>query len=186
MESNQFHHSEAAVYLVKWALPVLGVLTSQILALAPLRSILECRKNEVLGPLNPLPYPVLLGNSVGMIIYSAAPKSVPVFLSNVGAVILSFFYLLTAHRLCKCAHLRHRIELLTLSLAALWMITGFTAALQESHEAMVSIVGLVGNMVVMFLFASPLSCLPEVIRNHNSISIDPSIAYGQVRVTQHQ
>ena len=171
---------EAFLLLAYQILPVLGILTSLLLALGPLRRILDCRNANDLGCLNPIPCTLLLGNSVGMVMYSTATRNATLFLSNIGSVMLSIFYVLSAYGLCTCPRTRRKLEIITISLAALWCTAGFSAAMVENRQTGILILGVVANVVVLLLFASPLSGIAEIIQTRNSRSIDRMFASGQV------
>ncbi len=160
--------------------PVLGVFTSEFLALGPLSAVLECRKSKSLGALNPLIFPLLFGNSVGWVIYSSATLNPYVFAGNAGGVVLSLFYLLSAYSLTTCATTKSRLEIISLFLLALWCGVGFAAATMENKALGVNIIGFLGNAVVFLLFASPLLTFSKVISTKDSSSINRPFACCQV------
>ena len=160
--------------------PVLGVFTSNLLALGPLSAVLACRESKRLGELNPLMFPLLFGTCIGWVIYSTATLNPYLFAGNVGGVILSFFYLLSVYSLCNCEATKSRLEIISLFLLALWCFVGFSAAMMDNKALGVHIIGLLGNIVVFLLFASPLLTFWKVISTGDSSSINRPFAYCQV------
>ena len=153
---------------------------SEFLAFGPLPAVLQCRKDKSMGDVNPLPFALLLGNGMGWVIYGAATKNFFVFAGNIGAVGASLFYLLTAHTLTSSEKIRIQLEIIAVFFVLMWGIVGFTAAMMEDHQQSISIIGILGNVVVFFLFASPLSTFSKVIRTKNSSSINRPFAVCQV------
>ena len=160
--------------------PVIGVLTSEFLALGPLSAILACRKSKTLGELNPLIFPLLFGNSIGWVIYSSATRNPYIFAGNAGGVVLSLFYLLSAYSLTPCPATKSRLEVITLFLLTVWCSVGFAAAMMQDKQLGISILGVLGNIVVFLLFASPLSTFSKVVRTKDSSSINRPFAVCQV------
>jgi solute carrier family 50 (sugar transporter) len=169
-------------FVMKFLAPAMGVVTSELLAIGPLLTILHCRKMKHLGDLNPLPFPLLFGNSVGMIIYSVVIQNPFVFAGNIGAVLLSLFYVLTVYDLTECKGVRRRLDVILCTLSSMWLIAGFIAMLSDDHLARVRTIGIIGNIVVFFLFASPLTSCAEVFRTQNSSSINRPFAYCQAQL----
>ena len=167
-------------FLVKTLAPGLGVIMSEFLAFGPLPAVLECRKVGNMGDVNPLPFALLFGNGMGWVIYGAASKNIFVFSGNIGAVGTSLFYLLTAHTLTSNEKVRIQLEIITLVFVNIWGIVGFIAAMLEDREQSIAIIGIVGNIVVFLLFASPLSTFSKVIKTRNSCSINRPFAVCQV------
>lgn len=160
--------------------PILGVFTSEFLALGPLSAVLACRKSKTLGELNPLIFPLLFGNSIGWVIYSSATRNPYIFAGNAGGVVLSLFYLLSAYSLTTCQATKSRLEVITLFLLSLWCTMGFSAAMMQDKQLGISILGVLGNIVVFLLFASPLATFSKVIRSKDSSSINRPFAICQV------
>ena len=167
-------------FFTQFLAPALGVITSELLALGPLASILDCRRVQHLGDLNPLPFPLLYGNSAGMIIYSVVIQNPFMFAGNIGALLLSVFYVFTVYDLAECSSIRRRLDILMCSSTSLWMIAGFIALILDDQRARVRTIGILGNIVVFFLFASPLTTCAQVFRTKNSSSINRPFAYCQV------
>ena len=172
-------------FTTQFLAPCLGVFTSELLALGPLGSILVCRKVQHLGDLNPLPFPLLFGNSVGMIIYSVVIKNPFIFAGNIGALMLSLFYIFTVYDLAECSSLRRRLDILICSCTTLWIVAGFIALILDDQRSRVRAIGIMGNVIVLFLFASPLTTCAQVFRTKNSSSINRPFAYCQARSVSH-
>jgi solute carrier family 50 (sugar transporter) len=167
-------------FLVRTLAPVLGVIMSEFLAFGPLPAVLQCRKAKSMGEVNPFLFPLLFGNGIGWVIYASATRNLFVFLGNIGAVGLSLFYLLTAHTLAGCDDVRKKLEIMTLFLVSMWGTAGFVAAMLEDKMQAIAMIGILGNIIVFLMFASPLSTFPKVIKKKNSSSINRPFAICQV------
>ena len=117
-----------------------------------------------------------------MIIYSVVIQNPFVFAGNIGAVLLSLFYVLTVYDLTECKGVRRRLDVILCTLSSMWLIAGFIAMLSDDHLARVRTIGIIGNIVVFFLFASPLTSCAEVFRTQNSSSINRPFAYCQAQL----
>eukprot|EP00961_Rhodomonas_salina_P003747 51732-Rhodomonas_salina.3 len=69
--------------VMKDLVPGIGVLTSSGLGFGPLSAVLQCRKTGSLGEVNPDPFPILLGNAVGWVLYAGATRNSYIFAANV-------------------------------------------------------------------------------------------------------
>jgi solute carrier family 50 (sugar transporter) len=167
-------------FLVRTVAPGLGVIMSEFLAFGPLPAVLQCRKAKSMGDVNPLPFALLLGNGIGWVIYGAATKNIFVFAGNIGAVGTSLFYLLTAHTLTSSEKIRTQLEVIAIFFITMWGIVGFVAATMEDQQQSISVIGILGNVVVFLLFASPLSTFSKVIKTKNSSSINRPFAICQI------
>ena len=160
--------------------PLLGVFTSELLALGPVAAVLESRRQQRLGELNPIPFPLLLGNCVGWVVYSAATRNAYIFASNVGGVLLAVYYLLSACSLTMSARMRTTIEALTVTMLFIWCVLGFVAAMLDDKQLAILIIGVVANVIVFLLFASPLTTFGKVISSKDSSSINRPFAACQI------
>jgi uncharacterized protein with PQ loop repeat len=90
------------------------------------------------------------------------------------------FYLLTAHTLAGCDNVRKQLEIMTLFLVTMWGTVGFVAAMLEDKVQGIAIIGILGNVIVFLMFASPLSTFPKVVKKKDSSSINRPFAICQV------
>jgi len=164
------------------AMGAVGVFTSSILGFGPLPAVLNCRKTKHLGEMNVDPFPILFGNALGWIIYSCVttPPGVLIFAANVSNVLLGMFFLLTGYNLTPSDSVRLKLEILSLFFLSLWMGLGFLCAMIDDNDLRVNILGVACNILVLILFASPLSTMAKVVTTKSSASINRPFAVVQV------
>jgi len=85
----------AALYLF----PTIGTVTSTALYLAPAKDLSECLRNRSLGYLNPFPWAVMAGNSIGWLAYGWYAKEAFVWGSNVPGLLVAFWLNVGASKL---------------------------------------------------------------------------------------
>jgi solute carrier family 50 protein (sugar transporter) len=75
---------------------------------------------------------------------------------------------------------RTQLEVISLFFVFVWGSVGFVAAILEDKEQGIAIIGILGNIVVFGLFASPLSTFPKIVKRKDSSSINRPFAICQV------
>ncbi|KAJ1476914.1 hypothetical protein T484DRAFT_1964605, partial [Baffinella frigidus] len=166
--------------LMIWV-PGLGAILSIVLGLAPMRAVLQCRRNKSLGEeMNPDVFPLLFGNSVGWLVYAACTRDVFLFASIFVNGIAAMFYVLTAYMLAESDAARRKIEVVMLTLLALWSSVGFATPQIADEELRNTLVGGLGIMSSVLLFTSPLSTMSAVVRVKSAASISLPFALTQV------
>eukprot|EP00293_Proteomonas_sulcata_P011315 CAMPEP_0184291994 /NCGR_PEP_ID=MMETSP1049-20130417/3852_1 /TAXON_ID=77928 /ORGANISM="Proteomonas sulcata, Strain CCMP704" /LENGTH=229 /DNA_ID=CAMNT_0026599595 /DNA_START=633 /DNA_END=1322 /DNA_ORIENTATION=+ len=166
--------------LLKNVAPVVGVFTSTAIGFGPLTAVLKARKNRSLGDINPDPFPVLFGNAIGWIIYAAATRNIYIYGGNVVNVMMGIWYLMTAYGLTTSEGLRRKMEILTVLFTGLWTVLGFYCAMIDDEAFRINLLGIVCNVIVIILFASPLTTAIKVIQTKNSVSISRPFAAIQL------
>ncbi|KAJ1488934.1 hypothetical protein T484DRAFT_1615840 [Baffinella frigidus] len=166
--------------LLRIWIPSLGALLSIVLGLAPMRDVLQCRRNKSLGKMNPDVFPLLFWNNVGWLIYAACTHDAFLFSSVLFTVLTGMFYVLTVYMLVESDAARRKIEVMMLTLLALWSTVGFAAPQIADEELRNNLVGGMATLVALLLFASPLSTMSTVIRVKSAASISLPFALMQV------
>mmetsp|Transcript_35575 Transcript_35575/g.69681 ORF Transcript_35575/g.69681 Transcript_35575/m.69681 type:complete len:245 (+) Transcript_35575:218-952(+) len=165
-------------FLMDFAAPAAGAIFSSSLALGPMPAVLEARRAEMLGDVNPDVFPVLFVNCVAWCIYSVNIKNSWLFFGNIAGVLSGFFYLLSAYGL-SAAKVRQKLEVMAIGLAAALVLTCFAAvAVWEEHRT--DLLGFFANAIVFAVFSSPLSTFGDVIKTKNSASINRPFGIIQV------
>lgn len=70
----------------------LGMITANIMFAAPLQDVRKATKRGDLGPLNPTPWAVMLGNCLGWVIYSFLINNYFVFFANAPGFLLAMYF----------------------------------------------------------------------------------------------
>jgi solute carrier family 50 (sugar transporter) len=156
--------------------PALGVVLSTIQYSASILTVLECRKKQDLGSLNPIPIAVNFINSLAWIIYGCMLRNPYLIASVTGGSLSSLFSLSTAfYLLGKHNHLQtmEAVERILFGGLLLWILVAFllgtVAAANETLS--LTIVGFIACIVTICYYYSPLSTIRMVIRTRNSSSL---------------
>jgi len=115
--------------------------------------------------MNPDVFPLLFGNGIGWVIYACCTHNVFVFAANFTNVLVGMFYVLTGYSLSASDSARRRIEIMTISMLGLWSALGFAATQISDEVARNNVMGATANVIVLLLFASPLSTVATIIRH---------------------
>jgi uncharacterized protein with PQ loop repeat len=132
-----------------------------------------------IGDLNPLVFPFLCGNAFAWCAYSVAKRDPYVFGGNIFNAVLGLFYCTSVIGLLECSRTRARLEGLLILLLFAEGVFSFVAAViapgsaasNDSSTTLVELLGMQGLVLVMTLFASPLSTVASVVSARNSASI---------------
>ncbi|KAJ1482478.1 hypothetical protein T484DRAFT_1624159 [Baffinella frigidus] len=162
--------------------PGLGAILSILLALAPMKAVLQCRRNKSLGEMNPDVFPLLFGDSVGWLVYAGCTRDVYLYFSVCFRIMAGIFYVLTAYMLVEsdAARIRRKIEVVMITMLGLWSAVGFAAPHIADEELRNNVVGSVATMCSLLLFFSPLSTMYKVVRVKSAASISLPFAIMQV------
>ena len=68
---------EGASWAVLYAAPAVGTVCAQLMFASPMPAVLRARKENNLRDLNVVPFPLIVANCVGWIVYSEAPALHP-------------------------------------------------------------------------------------------------------------
>jgi solute carrier family 50 (sugar transporter) len=83
-------------WFVQWFCPILGTTMADFMWVVSIGAVLECRKNQSLGALDPIPFVMMMANCIIWVIYSMYIKDYFVFMANFPGIILPMFYTITA------------------------------------------------------------------------------------------
>jgi solute carrier family 50 protein (sugar transporter) len=129
---------------------------------------------------NPDVFPLLFGNAIGWVIYSGCTHNVFIFAANFTNVLAGMFYILTGYMLTTSDDVRRRMEAVTLTMLGLWTSLGFAATQIPDEVMRNNMIGSTANVIVLLLFASPLSTVAKIVRIRSAASINKPFALVQV------
>lgn len=129
---------------------------------------------------NPDVFPILFGNGIGWVIYSGCTRNVFIFAANFTNVMAGMFYVLSGYVLTPSEDTRRRLELFTLTFLGLWTALGFASTQITDEVFRNNMIGSTANIIVLLLFASPLSTIAKIMRLRNAASINKPFATAQV------
>lgn len=164
-------------FLLEHFVPALGVLVANALFLSPLKPVLAAKRQNALGPLNPLVYCAMHANCVGWLVYAFLKRDPYILASNFGGALLAQFMVLScvgaadassAHeRQARDAAIRSALFFGGVLAAAGAAISFSNLALEQAARAW----GFVTVAILLVFYASPLSVLARVLRSRNSASL---------------
>jgi len=160
-----------AVSLTTMVAPVLGAGLANTMFFSGLPEVLEKRREGDLGDFNPLPLPIIFGNTLGWLTYSLLTGDPFVAAANAPGLLLSGWYVMTAVQLAG-ADMVKRIERLTLTMGAIHMVAGLVAAfVLPTRSAMVAMYGILCNAILLAYYGAPLSTIATVLQERSAASI---------------
>ena len=88
--------------------PLLGVILSNAMALAPTQALMKAREQKELGDLNPIPFSLIINSQLGWTLYGLLLHNSYIFFSSAIPLVVSFIMSLTAiHLLERPGHSSH-------------------------------------------------------------------------------
>lgn len=97
------------LYLV----PTMGSIIGILMFLAPMPDVLRVRKDGRMGELNPVPYPAILANCIGWVVYSYMVRDWFIFVPNEVGMLIGLFYILSTYGACTTS-MQNKIDFLVL------------------------------------------------------------------------
>jgi solute carrier family 50 (sugar transporter) len=162
--------------LLKVVLPCVGVCFSTIQLAVPFATVLECRKQGTIGPLNPVPWVSSFIYCSGWVVYSAMIKDVFILCSVTCGVLLNFYATTTALTLLgahqQALQAAREVEFVGLCGIATWLVVALlvgTATVEG--DAAKQVAGSVCLVQGVFYYFSPISSVAKVIRERDASSL---------------
>ena len=163
--------------------PLIGVVLSNALYLAPAPAVAQAVRTGKLGSLNVLPLVLMVVSTTAWISYALSVPNPYITASNLPGAVAAVAYLVFTLPLMprEAAAERRTVQLIavagTAALLVLWsyLVLGGLAA-EERSKAL----GFYGSLICVILFASPLSTMREVIAAKSSATIYAPLTLAQV------
>ncbi|WIA37694.1 hypothetical protein OEZ86_014583 [Tetradesmus obliquus] len=162
---------EARDAFMLYACPSLGALLAFCMFISPMRAVLAVNRRKQLGEVNPLPFAAMIANGMGWLAYGLHIHDYFVFGSNVSALLLGLFYVMTVSKFAeeKMQDLLRNILLalccLFLAVSLVFMGAGLDAAGNKS------LWGSTAVAILAIYYVSPLTTLAKVLRRRDSSSL---------------
>lgn len=159
--------------------PSVGSFLGTLMFATSVRAVLAQEKLVAgIGVLNPAPYPIVVSNCLGWILYGCTVKNQWIWWSNLPGLLMGIWLCFSASGLCLPSEEKIRRAILRSIL--LWI--GFWASvayvcvfLIPSHETVVTTLGVCACGVLCCLYGAPLSTLATVLRTRDSSSLYPPL-----------
>lgn len=167
-------------WVVSLLIPCIGLVICYIMWVAPAKAVMEVRRSESMGTLNPIPFPVTMMNCIGWVVYGCMIRDYFVFFANFPGLLLSTFYMLTTYPLANKID-REKMEAIILVGFTFWGSVGFIAGAifgvsDAQRVAAAQFVGYLACFFALGYYSAGLSKFVEIIRERDSSSLHfPSI-----------
>ena len=155
--------------------PILGFVLANCMFFSSFKELQKYRRLNEWGSLNSHPYPIVVCNCIGWMMYGSVIKDYWVFVSNVPGVLVSVYALMIALTLhASNEKKRKELEKMTLVSCALLSAMGFVLGVvmhdeKEGKKRFAS--GIFCNVVLAMYYASPLSEMRQIILERDASSL---------------
>lgn len=161
----------ARASLTKTVAPALGAGLANSMFFSGLPEVLEKKREGSLGEFNPIPMPIILGNTVGWVGYSLLTRDPFVAAANAPGLLLASWYVMTTYRLAEPST-AEKIQKVAMLMAAIHTATALACAfVLPSRAAMISLYGIVCNLILLAYYGAPLSTIGTVLKERSAKSI---------------
>ena len=157
--------------------PVIGVTLANVMFFSGVPAMLRCKREGMLGDMNPSPFPVVLANCVGWMGYSLLIHDYFLFVGNAPASMVGMYFTLVGYGLSPLgSETRAQMErLVTGLMGATLSVVFYIGMVAEDTEASLehkrTVMGLFCNFVLLVYYASPLTTMRQVLEQKNSKSL---------------
>jgi solute carrier family 50 protein (sugar transporter) len=153
-------------------IPLIGVVTSTVLALSPYSEVAKADTSRILGDINVFPIAMMVPNGVAWLFYAVAKSSMWIWCSNFVCFVAGLWY---ASVMLKCLDLRYRQSLAIQLVIGIGLIADFLGIMgfiflqgEQGESARESITGYLCLLTLVIFYAAPLSTLAKVLRSRDS------------------
>lgn len=159
-------------WLLLYAAPGLGVVTSNATFVSPLAHVRRARASGDFSSINAAPFAAIVANCMGWCAYAFGTRDWFVFWSNAPGVLLGLFFVSSAMQHTKCSSLLARLERQLLVQTAVTLVGGAVAAiaLRDADRAM-SVLGAVAVFHLLVFYSAPLSDVVNILKQRDSSSL---------------
>ncbi|KAI8904726.1 sugar efflux transporter for intercellular exchange-domain-containing protein [Gorgonomyces haynaldii] len=159
--------------------PLIANITGYILAIVPLKGVLQVLKDQKIGQLNALPFCFLFLNASAWMLYALILKDWWIVAANIPTLPLALFYTLQCLLFESPTKQQQTIYLL-IGLLSYLMISAAISLVGLSLEAGKLYLGINCVIILLLFYASPLSTIKQVIKSKDSASINPWLGIAQL------
>jgi solute carrier family 50 protein (sugar transporter) len=168
-----------ASWIINLFVPTLSVIINNIMFLTPMLAVLDARKAGALGPLNPLPFAMIVLTTIGWVYYSIMLQNYFLFFANCPGMIMGFFFSLSSVKLLARAPITEANErfllifetILVCSVIMWAIVILFTALVYKDTATGTNLVGGLAAATAIMYFAIPLSSLYQIFQTKDASSL---------------
>eukprot|EP00842_Homolaphlyctis_polyrhiza_P000205 jgi/Hompol1/1185/HPOL_005529-RA len=172
---------ETCEFFVRVAIPSVGMLTTFAIYLSPYRAVERVEKSENIGEVNPMPFPLIIANSLAWIMYSMLIQNPFIFIPNILGYPLGIFYTLTCFKYTNKLF-QWRIQTI-LIVSSTVIFTGTFASfmlLKNDPDKSRWIMGLLCTLILSVFYAAPLSIYYRILKKRDSRPLNPLLALASI------
>lgn len=182
--------------IVNIVCPLLGVLISNAMWLAPFKLVMQARESRHLGSVNPIPFAVTFINNIGWVMYASLLSNYYIFCSSVLGVLFALFYTITCLTIMAKEAYEDEftvqymlVEGLLVGGLLFWATLGIVQtsifnAFADPHDQATVMIGYLCCFFNICYYAAPLSSMAEVIRTKDASSLYlPNILVNSLNAT---
>ncbi|KAF6257263.1 hypothetical protein COO60DRAFT_1640092 [Scenedesmus sp. NREL 46B-D3] len=162
---------EAREAFMLYACPSLGALLAFCMFISPMRAVLTVNRRKQLGEVNPLPFIAMAANGMGWLAYGLHIHDYFVFGSNVSALLLGVFYVMTCSKFAE-EQMQDLLRNILLALCCLFVVMSLVfmaAGLDAAGNK--ALWGSTAVAILAIYYLSPLTALAKVLRRRDSSSL---------------
>ncbi|EGF81945.1 hypothetical protein BATDEDRAFT_36766 [Batrachochytrium dendrobatidis JAM81] len=157
-------------------IPIIGVFTALWIFIAPFKSVKRLGNSDNLENVNPLPFPMIVANCLGWLVYGLLIQDIYVIIPNIIGYQFGIYYTLMAYRIAAPEFQSRALQILIGSSLLVFIggVLGFIVL--QGNEAGRIVMGLVCVVILAVFYCSPLSDFYNVIKKKDASSIDVYLA----------
>ncbi|KAH6591717.1 hypothetical protein BASA50_008520 [Batrachochytrium salamandrivorans] len=163
-------------FVLHHLIPGIGCLTALWIFIAPFKSVRKIDKTDSLDNVNPFPFPMIMANCLGWLVYGLLVQDPYVFFPNIVGYQLGVYYTLTSYRVSGKDFQSRVIQILVVSSVLVFSGAFVSFIVLNGAYPARTIMGLVCVMILAVFYSAPLSGFYSVIKNKDASSIDPILA----------
>ncbi|KAK9803005.1 hypothetical protein WJX73_009560 [Symbiochloris irregularis] len=172
--------SGAGLVLLTYVFPAIGCVVSLLTFSSSVAAVLQVRRKRSIGQLNPVPYPAILAQTTGQVVYGSVIGNWFIFWANAPGLLLGIW--LTLSTIPFAAPRVQNIMTACVMLLAIYIATLalVTTHIDAPHHTKATIWGAAGTVALVLYYTAPLSTLIKVVRKRDSSSLHPPLCIMNV------
>lgn len=164
--------SEEVVSALSYIVPVIGGITATLISIAPWKAVKTVNEFQSLGELNPFPFPLMMANGLGWLIYSLMIRDWFIFIPNIISYTLGVYYTFMTLRFTTLQFQMRTMYITILSSILVFFSSAIGFIVLKEEEPAATILGFACVIILTVFYSSPLSSLYTVVKTKSAKSID--------------
>jgi len=167
--------------LFEWVIPIFGLVLSLCMYLSPIPAVMKAKRRKAVGDFNPVPSAMTCLQGVALTIYGLVIENINVLIAGASGAVIGLYIIAEIFPMMDYSSEFARIQKTQMILVGAGTLQTCVAilALYLSPATMLPIYQVHYTLLVICMYAGPLTTMKTVIRTRNSVSIDPALAACQ-------